>query len=166
MRLSLRKGASVFRLTKHTKSEMWGTLRLVAGIEFKSFDGASPDRFRPTYAWANVGHPSLYRSFIWPPKVRGAGSSNIGHCYGFSLRGEYCFHFQGYGGSSCISSGLLSVPLLSLLALRFLRPDQPAGARSFPAGRCFPHRASAARYQWRFHCRCCVRAYHRAQYSR
>jgi hypothetical protein len=53
-----------------TTSEMWGTLLLVAGIEFKSFDGASPDRSRPTYAGANVGHPSLYQSFIWPPKVR------------------------------------------------------------------------------------------------
>jgi hypothetical protein len=81
----------------------------------QSFDGASPDRFRPTYAWANVGHPSLYRSSIWPPKGCGAGSSTIGHCYCFiyailsaGLRGGYCFRVQGYGGSSCFSSGLSS----------------------------------------------------------
>ena len=28
-------------------------------VAIKSFDGASPRLFWPTYAWANVGHPSI-----------------------------------------------------------------------------------------------------------
>jgi hypothetical protein len=48
-------------------SEMWGTLSLVAeprAIQFKSWIEEKRSlgfahRFRPTYAWANVGHPSF-----------------------------------------------------------------------------------------------------------
>jgi hypothetical protein len=37
---------------------------LLEVLIFKSFGGASPRRFRPTYALANVGHPSFPLLFV------------------------------------------------------------------------------------------------------
>jgi|SRR5580704_15267398 hypothetical protein len=37
-------------------------------VAIKSFDGASPRLFWPTYAWANVGHPSREPGYRSPQK--------------------------------------------------------------------------------------------------
>jgi hypothetical protein len=88
----------------------------ISGVERKVFEGASPHRFRPTYAGAKTGHPSAARetaSFLCDENV--SRKLESGTQFAHLLQGELALGGQEHRNRTLRSELWNQIPLCKAL---------------------------------------------------